>query len=68
MAVGDTSAPPSEPGTPTPSDGTAKQLLEQAMAKFRSADAALKRGDLATYAKDIKAAQNLVSRALAKSK
>ena len=68
MAVGDTSTPPTDPGAPTPSDGTAKQLLEQAMAKFRSADAALKRGDLATYAKDIKAAQDLVSRALAKSK
>ncbi len=51
-------------GTPTLPAG-AQRLLQQADQKFDEADAALKAGDLEAYAKDVKQAHDLVTRALA---
>ena len=60
-------------GTPPPTTGgtggkklpvAALKLLQQADAKFRAADAALKSGDLETYAKDVRLGRALVEQAL----
>lgn len=65
---------PTTPTTPTtPDDGTALptdalRLLQQADAKFREADAALKNGDLTGYAKAVDEGRALVERALAAGK
>jgi uncharacterized membrane protein (UPF0182 family) len=65
------------PQTPTgnPGGGTGEQLptealrlLQQADAKFREADAALKSGDLQGYAKAVEEGRQLVERALASGK
>jgi uncharacterized membrane protein (UPF0182 family) len=48
---------------PPPTGQTAAQLLAQAQALFKAADAALKNGDLATYQKDIEQAEALVVKA-----
>jgi len=67
----------SVPQTPTgnPGGGTGEQLptealrlLQQADAKFREADAALKSGDLQGYAKAVEEGRQLVERALASGK
>jgi len=54
----------------TPSDGTATvtDLLNQAFDKFTAADAALKAGDLATYAQLEQEGRDLVAQARAKLK
>lgn len=70
MAIGAVEPPsgqPSDPGKPTQSAST-KELLQQAAQKFQDADAALKAGNLAKYAADVKEAQRLVERALAQQK
>ena len=54
---------PTTPTTPTTGTATVAQLLQQAVQKFADANAALKNGDLATYAADVKAAQDLVTQA-----
>jgi hypothetical protein len=60
---------PETPDTPdTPGDAlptAALELLQQADAKFREADAALKKGDLQGYADAVEAGRDLVARALA---
>jgi uncharacterized membrane protein (UPF0182 family) len=51
--------------TPTPpATGTVADLLDRAQKQFDAANAALKKGDLATYAKDIKAAEDDVAAAV----
>jgi uncharacterized membrane protein (UPF0182 family) len=53
---------------PPPPDGgveeTVAELLAEATGHFEAADAALRRGDLATYQEEIAAAQDLVAQAL----
>jgi hypothetical protein len=56
---------PSGPGTGPALPTEALQLLQQADAKFRAADAALKAGDLQGYAKAVDEGRALVERALA---
>jgi len=51
------------PSGPTPPGATVSQLLAQALRDFQAADAALRAGDLATYQKQIQAAESLVARA-----
>jgi uncharacterized membrane protein (UPF0182 family) len=66
--VGGTEPAPddSSDGTPPPADdATAAELLAEAESLFAEADAALRDGDLATYATKIEAARDLVARALA---
>ena len=53
--------PPSGPTGPP--GATVQQLLTQALKDFAQADAALRKGDLATYQKEIEAAQALVNQA-----
>ncbi len=60
--------PPGPDGTPTPTtpptvDATVASLLEQANARFTAADEALRRGDLATYQKELETAKGLVKQA-----
>ena len=52
--------PPSGPSQP---GATVQQLLAQALNHFAAAEAALRKGDLATYQKEIEAAQSLVNQA-----
>ncbi len=49
--------------TPTPTDQTIQQLLDQAAEKFNQAEDALRNGDLGTYQRLVKEAQDLVSQA-----
>jgi uncharacterized membrane protein (UPF0182 family) len=55
-------------GTTTPLPTAALQLLQQADAKFREADAALKKGDLQGYATAVNQGRALVEQALASGK
>jgi uncharacterized protein len=56
-------APPPGGGQPAPSGSTVDQLLAAALQHFQAADAALKKGDLATYQFEINKAQDLVAQA-----
>ncbi len=62
-AVFGTGPEPPPTTEPPPVDGTIVQLLEQAQAAFDEADAALRAGDLATYAEKVAEAQRLVAQA-----
>jgi uncharacterized membrane protein (UPF0182 family) len=59
---------PPDTGTTTPLPTAALQLLQQADAKFREADAALKKGDLQGYATAVNEGRQLVEQALASGK
>ncbi len=65
-AVFGTGSGPPPPTTDPPAvDGTIVELLNQAQAAFDEADAALRAGDLATYAEKVEEAQNLIAQATA---
>ena len=53
---------PSGP-SPPPSNASVQQLLAQALKDFAQADAALRKGDLGTYQREIKAGEALVNQA-----
>jgi uncharacterized membrane protein (UPF0182 family) len=55
--------PPPTGGQQPPPTGTVQQLLQQAVAAFARADAALRAGDLATYQREIQTAQQLIQQA-----
>jgi uncharacterized membrane protein (UPF0182 family) len=55
-------APPT-PEAPPPTGSKVAQLLQQALAHFQAAQAALTRGDLATYQREINLARQLVQQA-----
>jgi uncharacterized membrane protein (UPF0182 family) len=55
---------PTDPNKPPVTDQTAQELLAQAETLFDEADAALKAGDLGTYADKIAEARDLVAQAL----
>jgi uncharacterized membrane protein (UPF0182 family) len=56
-------APPSQGGGQPPPGSQVGQLLQEALRHFQAAEAALKQGDLATYQREINAAQLLVQQA-----
>ena len=63
---GETTQTPTTDDTPVTPDGqTVDELLAQATAKFADADAALRDGDLGTYQRLVKEAQELVAQAQA---
>ncbi len=51
------------PSPPSGSAGTAQNLLAQAADHYKTADIALRNGDLATYQKESDAARDLVAQA-----
>jgi uncharacterized protein len=69
FGAGSGTSPPTGPKPPTtvvtPGAQTVTELLADAQSKFNAATKALKNGDLATYAKDVAAAQKDVNSALA---
>jgi uncharacterized membrane protein (UPF0182 family) len=64
--IGDVVGTPADPGNPKPptTDATPSELLAQAEQLFADADAALKKGDLGTYAVKVNAARDLVQQAI----
>jgi uncharacterized membrane protein (UPF0182 family) len=62
LSFGQTTTTPPPSGGPPPT-GDVQKLLAQAVQHFQAAQAALKNGDLATYQREIQAAQRLVQRA-----
>ncbi|HVJ96912.1 MAG TPA: hypothetical protein VNC41_08775, partial [Acidimicrobiia bacterium] len=54
---------PTTPGSQPPADASVQELLASAAAEFNAADAALKNGDLAEYARRVNAAKQDVARA-----
>jgi hypothetical protein len=61
----DSGDPGTGPDDPVQVDGTVAELLQQAEDAFNAADAALRAGDLARYAEQVDAAQELIAQALA---